>query len=208
MTKSEAIAHLNDLREAAKQRPVPSPAQVAGLITRLCEQEQATFAEYMKRKAFIESRFNPLAMNKASSASGLFQIMPFNCIREWEQNPQFDPFNAGHNILWTIRFTEDNIDILDARGFKITLGVLYLAHQQGAGGATTILRGAAKGLTIAQLPDDTERNVRANIPSGVRIITCQQFVDLWENRMRSAVVPTESLAALDGEEDDDENSLA
>lgn len=207
MTRTQAIERLHDLREAASEKPVPSPSQVAGLIARLCEQEGATFSEYMKRKAFIESRFNPLAMNKHSSASGLFQIMPFNCIREWEENPQFDPFNAGHNILWTIRFTEGNIDVLDSRGFKITMGVLYLAHQQGAGGASQILRGAAKGLTIAQLPSDIERNVRANIPSGVKLVSCQQFVDLWENRMRSAVVPQE-MAALDSEDEDNEIPLA
>lgn len=206
MTRSQSIELLYDLREEAKQQPQPSPSEVARLIRRLCEQENVTFAEYMTRKAFIESRFNPLAVNKASHAAGLFQIMPFNCVDEWERNADFDPFNAGHNILWTINFTKGNVRILDSRGFRITMGTLYLAHQQGAGGASTILRGAAKGLSISDLPDEIERNVKANIPSGVRLSTCQEFVSLWEKRMNSAVIP-DTIAMNDNEEDDDENGL-
>ena len=206
MTRTQAIERLIDLLEDAKQRPQPTPAQVAALIRRLCEQENATFAEYMMRKAFIESRFNPLAVNKSSRASGLFQIMPSNCVEEWKTNPDFDPFNAGHNILWTIHFTEDNVEILRSRGFKVSLGTLYLAHQQGAGGASQILRGAARGLEIEDLPENIERNVRANIPSGTRITTCAEFVNLWERRMASAVIP-DTLAANDSEDEDDESPL-
>ena len=206
MTRSQAIERLLDLREEAKQQPQPSPSEVARIIERLCEQEGVKFGEYMKRKAFIESRFNPLAINKSSHAAGLFQIMPFNCADEWERNEDFNPLNAGHNTLWTINFTESNVRILDARGFKISLGTLYLAHQQGAGGASMILRGAARGMTIAQLPDEIERNVKANIPSGVRLSTCAEFVTLWERRMNSAVVP-DTIAANTNEEDDDENGL-
>jgi hypothetical protein len=207
MTRSQAIERLLDLREEAKQQPQPSPSEVARIIERLCEQEGVTFGEYMKRKAFIESRFNPLAMNKSSHAAGLFQIMPFNCVDEWERNEDFNPFNAGHNTLWTINFTESNVRVLDSRGFKVSLGTLYLAHQQGAGGASMILRGAARGMTIAQLPDEIERNVKANIPSGVRLSTCAEFVTLWERRMVSAVIPNETVAINDSEDEDDESPL-
>jgi hypothetical protein len=206
MTRSQAIEKLLDLREEAQSQTQPRPSQVVGLIRRLCEQENVTFGEYMTRKAFIESRFNPLAMNKASHAAGLFQIMPFNCVDEWESNPDFNPFNAGHNTLWTINFTKGNVRVLDSRGFKVSMGTLYLAHQQGAGGASTILRGAAKGLSISDLPDEIERNVKANIPSGVRVTSCLDFVVLWEKRMNSAVVP-DAIAMNDNEEDDDENGL-
>jgi hypothetical protein len=208
MTRSQAIEKLLDLREEAQSQTQPRPSQVAGLIRRLCEQENVTFGEYMTRKAFIESHFNPLAMNKASHAAGLFQIMPFNCVEEWEDNPDFNPFNAGHNTLWTISFTKGNVRVLDSRGFKVSMGTLYLAHQQGAGGASMILRGAAKGLSISDLPDETKRNVKANIPSGVRVTTCAEFVTLWERRMASAVIPNETVAMNDNEEDDDENGLA
>lgn len=207
MNRAQAIERLQDLHEEASKQAQPSPAQVAAMIDRLCEQEGATFGEYMKRKAFIESRFNPLAINKSSNAAGLFQIMPFNCVAEWQENPNFNPFNAGHNILWTINFTEDNVRILDNRGFNVSLGTLYLAHQQGAGGASTILRGAAKGLALAQLPVDTYRNVKANIPSGVHITTCAEFVALWERRMATATIPN-TVAMNDNEEEDDENSVA
>lgn len=206
MTRSQAIAQLLELREEASLKSQPSASEVAGIIHRLCEQEGVTFGEYMTRKAFIESRFNPLAMNKSSHAAGLFQIMPFNCADEWERNPDFNPFNAGHNTLWTINFTEGNVRILDSRGFKVSMGTLYLAHQQGAGGASTILRGAAKGLSLAQLPVDTYRNVKANIPSGVHITTCAEFVNLWERRMATATIP-DTVVMNDNEEDDDENGL-
>ena len=207
MTRSQAIEKLLDLREEARQQAQPSPPQVAGLIRRLCEQENVSFGEYMTRKAFIESRFNPLAMNKGSKAAGLFQIMPLNCVEEWEDNEDFNPFNAGHNTLWTINFTKGNIRVLDSRGFKVSMGTLYLAHQQGAGGASMILRGAAKGLKISDLPENIENNVRNNIPSGVQITTCLDFVTLWERRMVSAVIPNETVAINDSEDEDDESPL-
>ena len=207
MTKQAAIQRVRELYEQARVRPVPTPSEVANVIRTLTNAENPALTDYMLRKAWIESRFNPLAVNKASGAAGLYQIMWFNLVKGWEDNDDFNPFHAEDNTAWTLEFTAGNAASLKRAGFAVTMGRLYLAHQQGAGGASVILRGTKSGLTIEQLPNDIERNVRANIPSGVDISTCAEFERLWERRMAAAQIPDSNrLAALDNENDDEDDT--
>lgn len=162
----------------------------------------------MLRKAWIESRYNPLAVNPSTRAAGLYQIMWFNCVAEWRTNTDFNPFDAEDNILWTCNFTRVNTRLLRQNGHNITLGTLYLAHQQGAQGANTILRGAARGMDIEALPDQIQRNVEANIPTSQRgrVQTCGDFVELWERLMQRAHVPSNLIAYSDDNDDEGNNT--
>jgi hypothetical protein len=209
MNKQVALERVRELYEEARLLRVPNPHEVANEIRALTHAENPALIDYMLRKAWIESRFNPLAINKASYAAGLYQIMWFNLAHEWQDNEDFNPFHAEDNIAWTLEFTAGNANSLKQAGFPITMGRLYLAHQQGAGGAGAILRGAKNGLTIEQLPNSIERNVRANIPGGTRVTTCAEFEKLWERRMATAQIPEgNGLAALDNENDEDDTNMA
>jgi hypothetical protein len=211
MHKSEVLHRLREMREDAQEQGVMQPHQIAVLIRHICHLEDVPFAEYMLKKAWIESRFNQLAVNRSSGAAGLYQIMWFNVLKRWRDDEDFNPYIARDNIIWTIEFTEYNIEFLHERDINVGMGELYLAHQQGAAGAATILRSAAKGLSIAALPAETERNVKANIPHGAHIHSCQQFVHLWREKMQDSSIPDELLAdnshALRGEDEHENDSV-
>lgn len=90
---------------------------------------------YMTTVADIESRGNPNAKNP-SGASGLFQFMPGTARQYGLSNP-FDPAASADAAA---RLAADNRGILRRTlGRDPTEGELYLAHQQGAGGAGKLL---------------------------------------------------------------------
>ncbi len=90
----------------------------------------------MVKIAQIESRLNPNAKNPNSSASGVFQFINSTGRQYGLKNP-FDPLA---NIDAGIRLAQDNrAALVKILGREPTPGELYLAHQQGAGGAQKLL---------------------------------------------------------------------
>jgi SLT domain-containing protein len=86
--------------------------------------------------AEIESGLNPSAYHPKSGASGLFQFLP-STARQYELNAVFDARANAHAAaaLW-----RDNAkELRRSLGRSPTAGELYLAHQQGAAGAASLL---------------------------------------------------------------------
>lgn len=93
-------------------------------------------SDYLARLRQIESGGNDRAVNPNSRASGRYQFIPSTA----RQYGITDPFDVNQQEAAVRRFTEDNRRALaKALGRDPTPGELYLAHQQGASGATRLL---------------------------------------------------------------------
>lgn len=89
-----------------------------------------------KRMAWIESKFDPNARSGASSAGGLFQFTD-ETARNYGLKNKFD---GVANAEAAARLWNDNkAGLTQALGRAPTAGELYLAHQQGLGGAKSLL---------------------------------------------------------------------
>jgi len=98
--------------------------------------------EYAYRMAAKESAFNPSAKSP-TGARGLYQFtrgtgQEYDLVgRDWDQRD-----NPEANTRAFVRFTEDNRNKLRrALGREPTYGELAVAHQQGAGGAISLITG-------------------------------------------------------------------
>ncbi|WP_208438722.1 transglycosylase SLT domain-containing protein [Bartonella grahamii] len=92
---------------------------------------------YLYRVAQVESGGNPNARNPRSSAGGLYQFID-STAKQYGLQDRFDPMQAADAMG---RFTLDNRNHLSRiLGRAPTDAELYLAHQQGAGGAARLLR--------------------------------------------------------------------
>lgn len=141
--------------------------------------------------------FDPRSHN-ASGAAGLGQIMPEN----WKAlglNKQtvYDPLK---NIQATIKMTKSNIAYFQRQtGRMPSAEELYLMHQQGAGGATALLRhahtntSAVDALKTLAVYRSGRRSaveaVRQNLPSQHRgrahTISASEFAGFWLNQARN-----------------------
>ncbi|MET3590388.1 hypothetical protein ABID23_001496 [Bartonella silvatica] len=92
---------------------------------------------YLYRVAQVESGGNPNARNPRSSAGGLYQFIN-STAKQYGLQDRFDPMQAADAMG---RLTRDNRNYLSrVLGRAPTDAELYLAHQQGAGGAARLLQ--------------------------------------------------------------------
>ncbi|WP_375646664.1 transglycosylase SLT domain-containing protein [Bartonella sp. TT29SHDZB] len=92
---------------------------------------------YLYRVAQVESGGNPNARNPRSSAGGLYQFID-STAKQYGLQDRFDPMQAADAMG---RFTRDNRNHLSRLlGRAPSEAELYLAHQQGAGGAARLLQ--------------------------------------------------------------------
>lgn len=102
-------------------------------------------SSYLDRVAQIESRGNPAARNRASSAGGLFQITrgTWDAIRRSHPELRLTAegrFNAAQSVRAMRALTADNARFLrDYTGKTPSNSELYLAHFLGSVGALTII---------------------------------------------------------------------
>lgn len=128
--------------------------------------------------AKIESGLNPNAQNPGSSAGGLFQFIDSTANRYGLSN-RFDPAaaaDAGAHLM-----ADNGAYLQRALGRPATPGELYLAHQQGAGGAAKIL---------SQPDASAEATVgsRAFYGNGGRAgQTNAQFAQQWADKLAGAL---------------------
>ncbi len=93
--------------------------------------------DYLPITAKIESNFNPRAQNPNSSAGGMFQFID-STAKQYGLSDKFDPAASTEAAA---RLAADNKKILEnALGRPVTSSELYMAHQQGAGGALKALQ--------------------------------------------------------------------
>jgi hypothetical protein len=128
------------------------------------------------KTAGIESHFNPAAKNPKSSAGGLFQFID-STAKTYGLSNKYDAAQAADAAA---RLWKDNRDSLaKSLGRDPTNGELYLAHQQGLGGALKIIRNP--GDTVAATVGKAAAHLNAG--SGM---TNRQFADMWTRRMEGA----------------------
>lgn len=149
------------------------------------------------RVAEIESGLNPSAQNPNSSAGGLFQFIDATA-RDYRLADRFDPFqaaDAGARLM-----------AANARGIRNALGrdasgaELYLAHQQGLGGAIRLL-----GRPNASAVDVVGRDaVRLN--AGADGMTAGEFASLWLSKFNEGgeISGGGGVGAAVGQEQDDQ----
>ncbi|UIL29745.1 lytic transglycosylase domain-containing protein [Rhizobium leguminosarum] len=130
--------------------------------------------------AQIESGLNPQAQNKSSTAGGLFQFLDSTWAKYGKGASKYDPYaNADAGM----RLARDNINFLKKKlGREITGGEMYLAHQQGAGGALNLL---ANPNTMAV---DLVGRAAVLGNAGQTGMTAAEFANLWINKIGSTKV--------------------
>lgn len=138
------------------------------------------------RIAFIESKLDPAVTNKlGSGAAGLFQFMP----KTWEQYGQGkNRFDAYANADAGMRFTLDNINTLRKKlGREPSGGEIYLAHQQGAGGALNLLMNPTATATSRVGTKAVTMN------GGHEGMNAAEFAGLWTAKLDGTKVPDQPM---------------
>lgn len=147
---------------------LPQGGDFAELFPQL-EQEYRLPQGYLARTAQIESGGRPDARNPNSSASGLFQFID-STAAQYGVN-QMDPVSSSHGAA---RLAADNAAQLRAAlGREPTAAELYLAHQQGAGGAIKLLTNPGARAADIVGPDAVRLN------GGDLTMSAQDFAGLW-----------------------------
>lgn len=153
------------------------------------EQSYGLPTGFLGRVAQIESSMNPRAQNPRSSAGGLFQFID-STARQYGLQDRFDPAQATDAAA---RLARDNADRLrNALGRDPTAGELYLAHQQGGGGAARLLANpSARAADIVGA-----RAVTLN--GGTPDMTAGQFAQRWIGRVDGAAAPRQTAPQMLG----------
>lgn len=166
---AEAAALAQAPQPGEMRASVAAPDDIRAVIEGAA-QRHGVDAGALLKIAEIESGFNPRAKNPNSSAGGLFQFID-GTARDYGLADRFD---AGQASDAAARLLKDNAASLrKALGRDPTAGELYLAHQQGAGGAAKLLRNPN-----ARAVDVVGRDaVRLN--GGREDMSAQEFANKW-----------------------------
>lgn len=144
-------------------------SDIRGIVSTAAQRYGVDPAALM-RIAMIESSGNPNAKNPNSSAGGLFQFID-STAAQYGLTDRFDPVQAADAGA---RLARDNAAHLrKVLGREPTAGELYLAHQQGAGGAAKLL-GNPDDDAVATVGAEA---VRLN--GGQTGMTNRQFAAIW-----------------------------
>lgn len=145
---------------------------------RFANAPQGMSENYLPRVHQIESAGGTKLTGANSSAKGHFQWTNGTARQYGLLGDGFD--NRGDlekEKAAFEHFTSDNAKQLEAAGVPVNDTTLYLAHQQGAGGAIEILRAAAEGREVSP---EIRRNMDNNGGQG---LTPAQFVTKWDDKM-------------------------
>ncbi len=135
---------------------------------------------YLERTAQIESSMNPSARNPNSSAGGLFQFID-STAQQYGLTNKFDP-NASTDAA--ARLAADNRGVLQkSLGRDPTAEELYLAHQQGAGGASKLLSNPNARAVDVVGADAVKLN------GGNPNMTAGEFAQLWTSKFGKTGAP-------------------
>lgn len=107
-----------------------------GAFDDLIPQRKSGLQNYLQTVSLVESGGDPNAINPNSGAAGKYQFIP-STAKAYGLSDPTDPVQAENAMQ---RFTADNARTLASRlGREPSPSELYLAHQQGAGGALKLL---------------------------------------------------------------------
>lgn len=175
--------------QAAPAPPPQDGVSASPDMLRMIEEQNAQAGlppGYLTRTAQIESGMNPSAKNPNSSATGLFQFIDSTR----KQYGGFDPMDPAASTQAAARLASDNrAALVKALGREPNAGELYLAHQQGAGGASKLLANPN-----ARAVDLLGANaVRLN--GGDENMTAEQFASKWTGKFGDGASPAAPQAA-------------
>jgi hypothetical protein len=140
----------------------------------------------LARVAQLESSMDPRAQNPNSSAGGLFQFID-RTARQYGLQDRNDPVQASDAAA---RLMSDNQRFLTSRlGRPPTPAELYLAHQQGAGGAAALLSNPNAPASQVVGPDAVRLN------GGHDGMTAGEFAGLWLRRAEGGPRPPSQRGA-------------
>lgn len=132
---------------------------------------------YLEKTTWIESKGDPKAKNPRSSAGGLGQFID-STAKQYGLTNKFDP-NASADAM--ARLAVDNGNYLRKRlGRDPTDGELYLAHQQGAGGAVKLLANPGRPAI------DVVGAAAFKLNGGKPGMTAGEFANLWTKKLDAA----------------------
>ncbi|WP_276200312.1 transglycosylase SLT domain-containing protein [Chelatococcus sp. XZ-Ab1] len=159
---------------APGRAPPPEIATAIGMAA----EKYGISSELLHRIAWIESRFDPNALNPNSKAAGPFQFIPSTWRQYGAGASPHDPIASADAAA---RLLLDNKRYLERTlGRTVTDGELYLAHQQGAGGAAKLLSNPnARAVDVVGW-----RAVTLN--GGTPEMTAGQFAQLWIRKVEGA----------------------
>jgi len=166
-----------------------TPAALAPVFTSK-EAQYGLPANYLAQTAKIESNFNPTAANPNSSARGLFQFVNGTAKDYGLENPM-DPIASTDAAA---RLAADNKATLTrALGREPTAGELYLAHQQGGGGASRLLANPnARAIDIVGADAVRLNGGNANMTAG-------EFARRWTSKLAANEADMPALGAVPAE---------
>jgi len=133
---------------------------------------------YLSRMAWIESGYNPSAVNDTSGASGMFQFVK-STAKAYDLD---EPMDYKKSTEAAVSLSKENQMLLKRAGIDPNGFMLYMAHQQGYAGLSDVLS-VAKGDTSSL---KYRKNVINNLPQGMRPKEGQNVSDreLASNLMR------------------------
>lgn len=155
---------------------------------------------YFKAMEQIESHGNPNAVSSTGCA-GLFQFSRGTGKQYGLVGPGYDyRTDPAKSYQAVIRLTQDNASALQRAGLPVTPEYLYLAHQQGSGGATSIAsaamgRGSLSPKILSNMSENMTPTMRRNVLNGAGSLeqavamhgdqaVAQAFLDGWLTRFR------------------------
>jgi hypothetical protein len=185
-TPEQATAYAKALHQSQEQfyaQPPDTsslPPEISAAIDRGAKNDAD--AQILKTFAVLESSGDPNAKNPNSPAAGLLQFMPGTA----KQYGVTDPYDVGQSVKGGQALLDDNRAALrSALGREPTTGELYLAHQQGAGGAAALLANPEKpALTVLTSVYRDEGRARKAIEDngGTADMSAGQFASTWTSK--------------------------
>lgn len=177
-----------DLAPSSPAPATDSPGVTAGYpiaaLVRRAAERHGVDPNTLETIARLESGLNPQAKNPNSSAGGLFQFVDGT----WKAYGGGDKFDAQRSAEAGAALARDNAATLrQALGREPDGWEVYLAHQQGAGGARALLTGGDKPAVdvLRQIGvKDPEAAIRLN--GGNLDMSAGAFADLWRQRYAKA----------------------
>jgi hypothetical protein len=146
------------------------PQKIADAATRVGVNPETALAI-----AAVESGYSPTIKNPKSSAAGIFQFID-STWRDMGGTPD-DRSNIDRQIDLGVKFLYQNTTALTASlGRPPQAWELYIAHQQGAGGAAKLLKNPeAKAVDLVD-----EKAITLN--GGTPTMTAGQFTSMWRGK--------------------------
>jgi hypothetical protein len=86
-----------------------------------------------------------------------------------------DRFNVDQNINGGMILTKDNIKRY-LQNTPVTVENIYILHQLGGFNGSQVIKGAADGLSISQLPSKTQEAINNNYGSSAK--TAAEYIEL------------------------------